>query len=618
MSKALNNDEEPPFPWMAMSSICVGMLAHSVVFTSPLPYVAFMVVDFGMVDNLDEAGYSAGWITGAFMIGRTIAGIPWGIASDTWGRRPCLLLSMLNVAVFGVLFGFSTNFTMAIAFRFFIGLGNGFMGVAKTCVSEIVQTKEHEMKAFGYLNSIWGLGLIVGPALGGLLSRVSVQYPGSVSDDSLWAKYPYLLPCLVCASFAVIAGVWVFVCLPETLGNNRKLMTNEEYKIKQQQLKESAVKDTDLEAGLEEGVEMVTSPMRVDSTVTTSSESSEDSSKSKWRLIGRKTSSRNSSSSGRKTKNGFQALASEDELSDGEEEESESERIIDQKEAETDTEALVGDHSVVAMKTREGFTIDDTEEEDDGEGNAALPEAEEATAVAVVVHSKPKTLNEILYNWDIQIIFCIYMFFCFLVIFIDECFPLWALTSLEKGGLAWESAQVGSVLACVGGALVLYQFLLYQTVMIRYFPHGPTDTYMKLCYISAVAVSFVPFAAYFGLHVMGTKTPDASQHNYVLFVAVSFFLIFYRTSAGSAFTTLGIVVNNSVDQTMRGTMNGLIMTAGSLGNASGPIIGSICYAASLSLPQNLPIPLDGRLMFIVGAMMAVLVGLFARRYMVVN
>jgi hypothetical protein len=66
--------DEPAFPWLAMSAICIGMLAHSVVFTAPMPFVAFMVVDFGMSPTLDSAGYWAGWITGTFMIGRALAG----------------------------------------------------------------------------------------------------------------------------------------------------------------------------------------------------------------------------------------------------------------------------------------------------------------------------------------------------------------------------------------------------------------------------------------------------------------------------------------------------------------------------------------------------------------
>lgn len=52
-----------------------------------------------------------------------MAGVMWGIASDRYGRRLCLLLSMMNIAVFGVLLGFSTSFTMAVLLRLAIGLG---------------------------------------------------------------------------------------------------------------------------------------------------------------------------------------------------------------------------------------------------------------------------------------------------------------------------------------------------------------------------------------------------------------------------------------------------------------------------------------------------------------
>ncbi len=56
--------DSPPFPYLSMAALCLGMLAHSCVFTSPLPYVAFMVVDFALTADLDSAGYFAGYITG--------------------------------------------------------------------------------------------------------------------------------------------------------------------------------------------------------------------------------------------------------------------------------------------------------------------------------------------------------------------------------------------------------------------------------------------------------------------------------------------------------------------------------------------------------------------------
>lgn len=134
-----------PFPYVAMFFLSLGMLAHSVVFTAPLPYVAYMIVDFHMAPDVDTAGYTAGWITGMFMVGRTFAGVPWGMAADRYGRRICLALSMFNIAVFGLAFGFSTNFLMAVSMRLCIGLGNGFMGIAKTSVTEITSSKEHEV-----------------------------------------------------------------------------------------------------------------------------------------------------------------------------------------------------------------------------------------------------------------------------------------------------------------------------------------------------------------------------------------------------------------------------------------------------------------------------------------
>lgn len=73
-------------------------------------------------------------------------------------------------------------------------------------------------------------------------------------------------------------------------------------------------------------------------------------------------------------------------------------------------------------------------------------------------------------------------------------------------------------------------------------------------------------------------------------------------------------MNSSVDTKLRGRMNGLIMTAGSLGNGSGPIVGSILYAAFTQLTvmgKHLP-GLDGRLIFGIGAIMTAILSVVVR------
>ena len=61
----------------------------------------------------------------------------------------------------------------------------------------------------------------------------------------------------------------------------------------------------------------------------------------------------------------------------------------------------------------------------------------------------------------------------------------------------------------------------------------------------------------------------------------------------------------------RGTLNGLMMTFGSVGNALGPIVGSFLYAAAL----NWPPPTDGRLVFVIGALIIVCIGVTVGRFL---
>ena len=63
---------------------------------------------------------------------------------------------------------------------------------------------------------------------------------------------------------------------------------------------------------------------------------------------------------------------------------------------------------------------------------------------------KPQTLSEMIRNKDIRFLSILYSYFCFVIMFVDESFPLWAVTSVQKGGLGWSSSQVGSALASVG------------------------------------------------------------------------------------------------------------------------------------------------------------------------
>ena len=104
---------------------------------------------------------------------------------------------------------------------------------------------------------------------------------------------------------------------------------------------------------------------------------------------------------------------------------------------------------------------------------------------------------------------------------------------------------------------------------------------------------------------------DKSSNNsylWSLHITIVLCLSVYRSQATSAFNTVGILVNGSVDRHMRGTLNGVIMTCGSLGNAVGPVLGALLYATAEKLPR----PLDGRIVFPVGAIFMMCIAVTAK------
>ena len=61
----------------------------------------------------------------------------------------------------------------------------------------IICTKhQNNLIEFLTINDVDDEGLIVGPAVGGMMSRPAVQYPHVFSSTSIWGIFPYLMPCL--------------------------------------------------------------------------------------------------------------------------------------------------------------------------------------------------------------------------------------------------------------------------------------------------------------------------------------------------------------------------------------------------------------------------------------
>ncbi|KAI3870118.1 hypothetical protein MKX03_021591 [Papaver bracteatum] len=204
-------DTETGIPY----KIWIATVGTALPISSIFPFLYFMIRDFQIATKVKNIGYYAGCIGSAYMFGRALTSYLWGIFADRYGRKPVLIFGTITVIIFNTLFGLSTNFWMAVSMRFLLGSLNGLFSAIMAYATEVC-SREHQPLGLSLISAAWGVGLVIGPALGGLISQPAEKYPRLFPQGSIFAKFPYFLPCLCISVFATASLVSCFM-LPETL-----------------------------------------------------------------------------------------------------------------------------------------------------------------------------------------------------------------------------------------------------------------------------------------------------------------------------------------------------------------------------------------------------------------
>uniref|UniRef100_A0A0E0FK50 Major facilitator superfamily (MFS) profile domain-containing protein n=1 Tax=Oryza nivara TaxID=4536 RepID=A0A0E0FK50_ORYNI len=170
-------------PYLNFFYIWVVCLCSSLPIQSLFPYLYFMIRDLKVAKEEQDIGFYAGFVGATYFLGRTISAVPWGIFADKYGRKPCIVISILSVIVFNTLFGLSTTYWMAIVTRGLLGLLCGILGPIKAYASEVCR-KEHQALGISLVTSSRAIALVVGPAIGGFLSQPAKKYPNLFSEES--------------------------------------------------------------------------------------------------------------------------------------------------------------------------------------------------------------------------------------------------------------------------------------------------------------------------------------------------------------------------------------------------------------------------------------------------
>lgn len=135
-----------------------------------LPIIPYLVKQF----RTDAT--TVGLLSTSFSMAQFIASPILGVLSDRFGRRPILLLSILGTSLGYLLFGLAGSLTMMFFARILDGFTGGNISTAQAYIAD-VSPPEDRAKNFGLIGAAFGLGFIIGPAVGGLLSTISVHAP---------------------------------------------------------------------------------------------------------------------------------------------------------------------------------------------------------------------------------------------------------------------------------------------------------------------------------------------------------------------------------------------------------------------------------------------------------
>uniref|UniRef100_N1R392 Putative membrane protein n=1 Tax=Aegilops tauschii TaxID=37682 RepID=N1R392_AEGTA len=161
-------------PYLNFFYVWVVCLCAALPIQSLFPYLYFMIRDLKVAKQEEDIGFYAGFVGAAYFLGRTTSAVPWGMFADKYGRKPCIMISILSVIVFNTLFGLSTTYWMAIITRGLLGLLCGILGPIKAYASEVCR-KEHQALGISLVTSSRSIALIIGPAIGGFLARETLH-----------------------------------------------------------------------------------------------------------------------------------------------------------------------------------------------------------------------------------------------------------------------------------------------------------------------------------------------------------------------------------------------------------------------------------------------------------
>jgi MFS transporter, DHA1 family, tetracycline resistance protein len=187
----------------AVTFVFITVMMDMIGFGLVMPVLPRLIEEVGGTD-LAGASLIAGWMYFAYGGMQFLFGPAVGNLSDAYGRRPLLLLSVFGLAVDFLFTALAPTLFLLFVGRVAAGICGASYTIANAYLADITKPEERA-RVFGLMGAAFGLGFVIGPAIGGLLGEFGPR-----------------VPFFVAAALTGMNFVFGYFVLPETLPPDRR------------------------------------------------------------------------------------------------------------------------------------------------------------------------------------------------------------------------------------------------------------------------------------------------------------------------------------------------------------------------------------------------------------
>ena len=188
----------PRFEHRAIPIVLAAVTIDVIGFGIVMPVLPTLITQLGHM-GLPAATRVAGWMLAVFAAAQFFAGPVLGHLGDRFGRRPVLMMAMAGFCIDYLLMALAPNLAWLFVGRALAGVAGATFGPAGAVIADVTPPQRRSA-VFGLLGAAFGVGFIVGPALGGLVASFGLR-----------------APFVAAAALAALNAATMALFLPETL-----------------------------------------------------------------------------------------------------------------------------------------------------------------------------------------------------------------------------------------------------------------------------------------------------------------------------------------------------------------------------------------------------------------